>query len=64
MLLKMDDTTAVAYTTEKGDSITYAITNDRGPVAMVHGEKYLNSCSALTRSVEYHDQQGVKNLVK
>ena len=31
---------------------------------MVHGEKYLNSCSALTWSIEYHCWQGVEDLVR
>ena len=36
-LLKLDYTTAVAYISQAGDSITYTIADDKGPVAMVHG---------------------------
>ena len=52
------------YQQVRGDSTTNAIANDKGPVPMVHGEKYLNSCSALTRSSEYHCWQGVEDLVR
>ena len=54
VLLKLDNTTAVAYINSRGDNITYAYANDKGPVAMVHGEKYFDSYSAITRNIEYH----------
>ena len=37
-----------------GDSITYTITADERPVAMVCGEKYSITSSALTRSIEFY----------
>ena len=36
VLLKLDNTTAVAYINRWRDSITYAIADDKGSVAMVH----------------------------
>ena len=44
----------MAYINRRGDDITYAYANDKGPVAMVHGEKHFDSYSALTRNIEYH----------
>ena len=36
VILKLDNTTTVAYINRWGDSITYAIADDKGSVAMVH----------------------------
>ena len=36
VLLKLNNTTAVAYINRWGDSITYVIADDKGSVAMVH----------------------------
>ena len=53
-LQTVDNTTAVAYINRRGEDITYAYANDKGPVATVRGEKYFDSYSALTRNIEYH----------
>ena len=46
-----------------GNSITYAVTADKRPVAVVYGKKYSLTSSALTRSIELHCRQGVEDLV-
>ena len=64
ILLKLDNTTAVAYINRMGDSITYTIAANQRPVAVVYGKKYFITSTAFTRSIKFHYEQGVKDLLR
>ena len=65
VLLKLENTTAMTNIYRRRDSITYAIINDKGPVAMVYGrnisinaQEYSISLSTGNRGSGQTDQNG------
>ena len=47
-----------------GDCITYTFASNQGSMVMVYGKEYPVTCLALTRSIEFHCRQAVKDLVR
>jgi len=64
ILLRIDNTIAVAYINRKGGSVCDTFTSGKDPVAVVHGEEHLIGNPAPTRSYELHCRQGVQSLAR
>jgi len=54
IILRLDNSTAVAYIKRGGDCVTYVVTTNKGPLAVVHEEEHPPPSSAPTRCPEHN----------